>query len=217
MNTLSVVRLLLWVSLTVTCAVFVQRGYQLLTHQTPQPAYSLAEQDVTHLLETLVGRDNVRVSINPVTPQTYLILLNGEAGAVDPNTQIRIETILAATQKYADGTDQLIIEQYPFARGTSLPLSLWQAIDVIGLFLIGVLQALVLLHGRRLADPQPHLENPPPLAKTGSEPAVLPVAEASAWLPGTAELGQASHAIRQNPDQAVSVLRTWLQTHENAT
>lgn len=212
MSNLSVLRLLLLLSLSVTVAVLCLRAYSVLTQDTHSPTLSLAEDKVTGLLETVFGVGEVRVAIRPASPKTYLILVNGDAATVDSDTRDKIETLLVAAQGYAPETDILTIQQYPFATAFTYQLSPSQVGEFLGLLLAIVLQAMGLLFSRETRAPMiddVRMLAPTPLQSVQQN---LSASDSARARPIDTERGQVVRASQQQPEHAVSVLRQWMQS-----
>ena len=212
MKALPVSRFLIFSALLLCCGLLGLRGYTLLTQTAPVTPSSQAESIATNLLETVVGPDQVRVTINPAGTDSYLVLLNGPEGPVDSHLRDKIVDILAAANGYSADSDRLSIQQYEFATSWRSGLQSHAALDLIGLALLAGLLMMAVMWPRSQIHPLMHAET----RSAGSDApnTVLMTSQKSADTDRSVPHLQAIRAAEANPEQAVTLIRRWMSGQE---
>ena len=208
-------RLLALAALILAAGVFAVRATDLFSSPLPAPVGDRAEQELTYLIEPLIGADKVRVSVSGSDTRSVLVMLDGEATANMTALRTQIESILTAVIGFNPETDTLTLKQFPFAQGVNGALRPIEMAELTGL---GLLCGLLLI-GLINRGAAPIAERPVPAAAPAAMPREIPQApQARLAAPEPSqpsELQTASTLAETKPNETARIVRDWLSYAED--
>lgn len=213
----STTRLLALAALILAAGVFAIRAADLFSGPAPAPIGDRAEQDLTYLIEPLIGADKVRVSISGREARSVLVLLDGETTANIRASRAQIESILDAAIGFDAETDTLTLKQFPFAPGVTGALRPIEMAELTGLGLLCGLLLIGLINrsGPSLAElPSAAAPRAPlPARLPAPDPGLHPDPDRDPGRPS--ELQTASTLAETKPNETARLVRDWMSYAED--
>ncbi|MEO0607264.1 MAG: hypothetical protein AAFY82_03475 [Pseudomonadota bacterium] len=208
----STTRLLALAALLLAAGVFAVRAADLFSRPAPAPIGDRADQELTYLIEPLIGADKVRVSLSGRQARTVLVLLDGEATANMTAARAQIESILEAAIGFDAETDTLTLKQFPFAPGVTAAL---RPIEIAELTGLGLLCGVLLMGLINRSGPPLGARSPLPVVAAPREPvqARLAAPEPEPVLPS--DLHTASTLAETKPNETTRLVRDWMSYAED--
>jgi len=207
----STTRLMALAAFILAAGLFSLRAYDTFSAVSSDPKGGALEQELTYLLEPIVGTDKVRLSVTGSSPKTVLVMIDGAVATDLRPLQTRIETILVAAMAFDRERDTLNLSQFPFARGVGASLTPLQIAELTGLGLLTLLLLMIWGAPNRRPAVMPAQNDQRPPAQPPRQPARLP-APVAAFDP---DFSDASALADAKPHETAHLVREWMSYGED--